>query len=168
MIHQGPLKKLKIEGDTLTLKTGIYRNISFFILFILILVALITNISPPDDFRGERLPGTLVVIILLFFSALMSLHRWELRAETGRITIRHNFLLFSLSERSYSYSELKDIEIRDIKPGGIARYGFYQLFLVFAPGGSEKRGIKREIIYSTRDHITVKKMAESLKSFFRL
>ncbi|GEM_PF-6864687 len=164
MIHQGPLKKLKIEGDLLTIKTGIYKNISFFILFIILLIAVITNISFPDDFRGQRLTGTLVIIILLVSSALMSLHRWELKAKGGRITIQHNFMLFSLLGRSYSYDELKSIEVEDIQPGGIARYKFYQLFLFFQRSDSEKR----EVIYSTSDQATVKEMAESLKSFFRL
>ena len=94
----------------------------------------------------------------------MALHRWKLKAENNLITIEQNFYLFSLLKRNYLCTDLKKIEIKEINPGGIKQYKFYQLFLIFQVKGFEKR----EMIYSSKDYSVIKETEQRISKFFHI
>ncbi len=166
MIHPFPSKKLTEERDRLILKTGLYRNISFIIISIILLISLILNFDPAKDFTDKRLPGTLLVILLIIITAILSLLRWELIIDKGNqsIVIHYRILSKQFIRENFPFKRLLAVQIRQIAPGNIPKYSVYQLFLIIQCPKSEngKRGI---MIYSNTNRSEIENIGKRIAAF---
>ncbi len=149
MIHASPSKKLVEEKNRLILKTGLYRNISFVVLLVVLLISFILNFDPTKDLSGKQLPGTLLVILLIISTSILSLLKWELiiDKEHHNLVIRYRILSHQFTRENITLDKLRGIKIHRISPGGIPKYSIYQLTLMVTCPKAEN-GEREIMIYS--------------------
>ena len=126
MIPLGVTKKLRDDGPgRLILVTSPRRRVLSFILFIMLVTAMIIGIDPATDFNGKRVIGTLFFLCLTAGTLLSASYSWKMicdRAEKSVIIGRYIFS-FTFTSKSYPFSEIRQVMYRKVnllKGGDIA------------------------------------------------
>ncbi len=166
MIHAAPSKKLIEEQNRLILKTGLSRNISFFVLFVILIISFILNFNPSTDFSGNQLPGTLLIISLIILTGGLSLLKWELVIDRDNhsIVTQYKVLSWQLTRENIPFEKLHGTKISQILPGGIPKYSIYQLFLI-VECTKTKNGEREIMIYSNTNKSETERIREKISEF---
>lgn len=117
MIPIGVSKKLRDDGSArLILATNPTRRVTSFLLFAVLLAAMIVGVDPQTDFSGRQLIGTAFFLCLMGATLLSALYSWALICDrsTKTVAVRRVLLTFTLWHRSYSFSAIGKVLLKKV------------------------------------------------------
>ncbi len=110
-----PSKRLKSPSDTtMVLETNLASRLVYGALFIVLLVALATNVDASRDFTGNRLIGTVVFLVIMVGLLGVCLSVWRMVAdrESGVIVIQRVLVVMAIRQRQIEMDRVQSLLLR--------------------------------------------------------
>jgi len=110
-----PAKRLKSPTDTtIVLETSPASRLIYGVLFIVLIVALVTNVDLSRDFTGNRLVGTVVFLAILVGLLGVCLSVWRMVADRGSgvIVIQRALVVMVIRQRRIEMDRVRSLLLR--------------------------------------------------------